>query len=570
MRARATNRNASRDVHVKNFTLLAPDGRPLLESASLRLSGGRKYGLLGQNGAGKTTLLNAISAYDLVGFPEVLRVVHVRQEGVLELAATPLQTVMKADVELRVLQRRRAELEAATGADGADPATLPALNKQLGATLEALHALSADSAEARATQILDGLGIDAVMRQQPVKTLSGGWRVRVCLAAALFVRCDLLLLDEPTNHLDFNALRWLTTFLSSREQTSLIVSHDRDFLDAVCTDVLNLARKGLAAYRGDVSTFVRVQGEEYVGAKRAYEAQQAEVAHLMTMIDKFDTSKNTAAENKKTKRTPSALAQVKSRETMLRKMEEKGLLEDPDKETGFARIKLEFPTPPPLKKAQLVQLDRAEIGYKGHAPLIRGVSVQVHEKSRIGILGANGAGKTTLLRAMTGELPVLSGDASLNRMARVVCFAQHHVDQLDLNKSALEHILHKFPGTKDLEARAKLATFGIVEGGAFRKMRTLSGGQKSRVAFCELAWEPPHLVVLDEPTNHLDLETIDVLIDAVRRFSGAVIIVSHDQFFLRATVDQYWAVARGEMRTFHEGDLDGAKKFTYGASAVAA
>ncbi|KAG8465277.1 hypothetical protein KFE25_002584 [Diacronema lutheri] len=586
MRARASNRNASRDVHVKSFTLLAPDGRPLLESASLRLSGGRKYGLLGQNGAGKSSLLRAIAAYELVGFPEALRVVHVRQEGAVDLDATPLATVLKADVELRVLQRRRRELEAAIGggggggsADGAhgsdaasDAATAAegdsaALSKQLVQTLDALAALSADSAEQRACQILHGLGVDERMRAQPVRALSGGWRVRVCLAAALFVRCDLLLLDEPTNHLDLVALRWLTAFLRQREQTCLIVSHDRDFLDAVCTDVLLLARRTLSAYRGDVSTFVRVQAEEYVAARRAYEAQQAEVASLQAMVDKFDLSKNSAEHNRKAKRTPSAMAQVKSREQALRRMEEKGLLEDPDKESGFARVKLDFPPPPPLKRSQLLALDSAAIGYTGHAPLVRAVCAQLHATSRVGILGANGAGKTTLLRTMTGELPPLSGEASLNRAAQVVSFAQHHVDQLDLDKSALEHLLARFPGTKELEARTRLAAFGLVDGGAFRKMRSLSGGQKSRVAFCELAWQPPHLVVLDEPTNHLDLETIDVLIDALARFGGAVVVISHDQYFLRATVREYWAVARGELRAFHDGDLDGAKQWTYGDDA---
>ena len=392
-------------------------------------------------------------------------------------------------------------------------------------------------------------------------------RDRLSTAAARPPACPPPRRARGQNHLDLVALRWLTAFLRQREQTCLIVSHDRDFLDAVCTDVLLLARRTLSAYRGDVSTFVRVQAEEYVAARRAYEAQQAEVASLQAMVDKFDLSKNSAEHNRKAKRTPSAMAQVKSREQALRRMEEKGLLEDPDKESGFARVKLDFPPPPPLKRSQLLALDSAAIGYTGHAPLVRAVCAQLHATSRVGILGANGAGKTTLLRTMTGELPPLSGEASLNRAAQVVSFAQHHVDQLDLDKSALEHLLARFPGTKELEARTRLAAFGLVDGGAFRKMRSLSGGQKSRVAFCELAWQPPHLVVLDEPTNHLDLETIDVLIDALARFGGAVVVISHDQYFLRATVREYWAVARGELRAFHDGDLDGAKQWTYGDDA---
>lgn len=382
--------------------------------------------------------------------------------------------------------------------------------------------------------------------------------MRVALASALFVPCDLLLLDEPTNHLDFPALQWLVKWLQGTKSTVLIVSHDRGFLEEVVTDVVHLKARSLAYYKGRISSFVEVMAEQRISQKRQFEAQQAQRKHMQEQIDKFDISKNSKEDNKKTKRHHGALAQMKQRERQLAKMEEEGLVADPDAQQDEATIALHFPTPPPLKRPLLARLDNVSFGYAGGRELLSSISLSVSIGSRVGILGPNGAGKSTLLKLLTQELAPTSGEAQLNRGARWACFAQHFVEQLDLFVTPTEFLTARFPGTKETECRRRLGQFGIVEQMAWLPMGKLSGGQKSRVVLCAISWSEPTILFLDEPTNHLDMETIDVFATAIREFKGAVVIVSHDTYFLQHAVQEFWSLRDGQIFTFD--NLDSAKR----------
>ena len=554
----------SRDVSLKSILLLSPGGKALLEEgAALKLAEGRRYGLVGRNGTGKSTLLRAISSFDLVGFPRHLKVVHVEQEMSHDPDATAIGTVLASDLERRVLKRRVAELSAAVaedeaaaaGSDEKESAPARARRKRLAEAEALLDELGADDAEARGHKILDGLGFTAEMRAAPLSKLSGGWKMRVALAAALYVPCDVLLLDEPTNHLDFPALAWLTRWLRGCTCTVLVVSHDRGFLDDVVTDVIELRGKTLSYYKGDVSNFVRVLAERRVAQKRAFDAQQEKRKALQEDIDRHDPSKHTREENKKAKRTAAAVAHSKQSRAQLAKREEEGLVTDPDADVDEATISLSFPPPPPLKHTSLVGLRDVAFGYPGGAPLLEGVGLGVSLGSKVGVLGANGAGKSTLLKLMTAELTPTAGDATLSRACKWALFAQHHVDQLDLQQTATEYLSATFNGATDAECRGRLARFGIVEWMSWLQMSKLSGGQKSRVLLCAICWAAPALLFLDEPTNHLDMETVDVLAAAIAEFSGAVVVVSHDVYFLeQLKATEFWSVKERRVSRFHTLD----------------
>ena len=587
----------SRDVSIKSMILLAPNGKPLLEDgAALRLSQGRKYGLVGRNGTGKTTLLKAISSYEVNGFPPHLKVVHVEQDPSLNLSQGALQTVLGFDLERRVLERRRAEFSAALDQALAEPPpardlpeaerdkaqkvqdkVVARLQRRLGETETLLAEVGIETAATRARAILTGLQFTPAMMDAPLRTLSGGWRMRATLAAALYSPCDVLLLDEPTNHLDFPALVWLTDFLSSCSSTCLIVSHDRGFLDAVVTDVIQLKERGLHYYKGNITTYAQIQHEQYVSQKRRYEAQQKERAHMQEMIDKYDVRKNSSEENKKAKRTPGVVAQMKAREKALNKMEEEGLVRDPDAKTDEATVAIEFPQPWPLKRPLLVSMSGVSFHYKPPAgdgapstaaassrglnappPLLSNVSLSVSLGARIGILGANGCGKSTLLKLMTQALEPVAGEVFLNRGARTAVFAQHFVDQLDLYATATEFLGGRFPGSKELEIRNRLGRFGLQDWMTWLPMGKLSGGQKSRVVLCAITWAQPTLLFLDEPTNHLDLETVDVLATALKSFKGAVVCVSHDVYFLEHAMNEFWSLRDGTVSCF--ANLSDAKQ----------
>lgn len=370
--------------------------------------------------------------------------------------------------------------------------------------------------------------------------------MRVSLASALFAQPELLLLDEPTNHLDFPAVLYLEDYLKSFKNTCLVVSHDRGFLNNTCTDIVLLNGKKLTYYKGDYDTYLSTVSQTRLAQQRAYDAQQKEIEHILEFINKHDER-------------PKIVAQKASKQKMLDKMEK---IEDPAITFNDASsLSIRFPATSKLPKDELVQFDDISFAYPGKVPLFQDATANLSMKGRIGILGANGAGKSTLLKVMQKKLVPTAGSIDINRNARVGFFAQHHVESLDLQSNCVDCVQANYPGVGDQEARNILGRFGINGDMALRKIDTLSGGQKSRVALAIVTYREPHLIYLDEPTNHLDMETIDALVEAVKSFSGAVVMVSHDQYFLSQTATEFWSVANGKLAVYR--DLDSAKASTY-------
>lgn len=525
---------AKLDVRLAGVDLRSADGTELLCESEFVLNRGRRYGLVGRNGSGKSTLLRAVAYYQLDKFPKNMKVLLVEQE-VTGDDRKPAAWVLDSDVERRTLLKEQAELQA-SGGDG----------DRLKAIASRLEEIGAEEGETRAVRILRGLQFTEELLDTPTSALSGGWRMRVSLASALFAEPELLLLDEPTNHLDFPAVMYLEDYLQSFKNTCIIVSHDRGFLNNVVTEIVWLNGKRLSYYKGDYETFRRTLQETRLAQQRAYETQQKEIAHIMEFIDKIDNR-------------PKIVAQKESKKKMIEKMDK---IEDPAITFADASsLSITFPVPGQLPKSELIQTDSISFGYPGRAKLFEGATLGVALKSRIGILGANGAGKSTLLKVMQSKLEPLAGSISINKNMRVGYFAQHHVDGLDLKSTCIDCVQAVYPGLPDQDTRNILGRFGIVGDMALRRIDTLSGGQKSRVALAIITYNQPHLIYLDEPTNHLDMETIDALVEAIRGFKGAVVMVSHDQYFLSEVATEFWCVANGKVKVFH--DIAEAKSVAY-------
>jgi ATP-binding cassette, subfamily F, member 3 len=413
-------------------------------------------------------------------------------------------------------------------------------DQRLGEIQGKLAEMESDKAESRAASILAGLGFSPERQQYATKTFSGGWRMRLSLARALSCEPDLLLLDEPSNMLDVPSITFLSNYLQGYPSTVLVVSHDRAFLNEVATDIIHQHSERLDYYRGaNFESFYATREERKKTAKREYENQMAQRAHLQAFIDKFryNAAKSSEAQSR------------------IKKLEKMPVLDPPEAEYS---VKFKFPDVEKLSPP-IVQMSEVTFGYSKDKILLRNVDLDVQLDSRIGIIGPNGAGKTTVLRLLIGKLQPSSGLISQNPRLRIGFFAQHHIDALDLNVSAVSFMAKNYPGKTDEEYRRQLGAFGITGTTALQKMDLLSGGQKSRVAFACLALANPHILVLDEPSNHLDIEAMDALSEALNEFQGGVLMVSHDVTMLQNVCKSLWVCDNGSVEKF-PGDVQAYKK----------
>ncbi|TDZ33455.1 Protein GCN20 [Colletotrichum trifolii] len=547
----ATGGNKTKDIKVDNVDV-SIGGVRILTDTNFTLAYGHRYGLVGHNGVGKSTLLRALARRELP-IPPHISILHVEQE--LTGDDTPaIQAVLDADVWRKVLLKEQneitqklADIEAqrTSMADtSADAAKLDqdreVQDNRLGDIQAKLAEMESDKAESRAASILAGLGFSAERQQYATKTFSGGWRMRLALARALFCEPDLLLLDEPSNMLDVPSIAFLSNYLQGYPSTVLVVSHDRAFLNEVATDIIHQHSQRLDYYRSaNFESFYATREERKKTAKREYENQMAQRAHLQAFIDKFryNAAKSSEAQSR------------------IKKLEKMPVLEPPETEYS---VKFKFPdvekmTPP------IIQMTGVTFGYSKDNILLRNVDLDVQLDSRIGIVGPNGAGKTTVLKLLIGKLSPTSGLISQNPRLRVGFFAQHHVDALDLTVSAVSFMAKTYPGRTDEEYRRQLGAFGITGTTGLQKMEVLSGGQKSRVAFACLALTNPHILVLDEPSNHLDIEAMDALAEALKEFQGGVLMVSHDVTMLQTVCTSLWVCDGGTVEKF-PGDVQAYKK----------
>ncbi|KEY69166.1 hypothetical protein S7711_04948 [Stachybotrys chartarum IBT 7711] len=543
--------NKTKDIKLDNIDV-SIGGVRILTDTTLTLAYGHRYGLVGHNGVGKSTLLRALSRRE-VAIPTHISILHVEQE--LAGDDTPaLQAVLDADVWRKVLLKEQDEITArltlleaqrAPLADtSADAARIDhekeTMDGKLGDIQAKLAEMESDKAEPRAASILAGLGFSAERQQHATKTFSGGWRMRLALARALFCEPDLLLLDEPSNMLDVPSITFLSRYLQGYPSSVLVVSHDRAFLNEVATDIIHQHSQRLDYYRGaNFDSFYATREERKKIAKKEYENQMAQRAHLQAFIDKFryNAAKSSEAQSR------------------IKKLEKMPILEPPETEYN---VKFKFPEVEKLSPP-IIQMSEVTFGYTKDNILLRNVDLDVQLDSRIGIVGPNGAGKTTVLKLLIGKLSASTGLITAHPRLRIGFFAQHHVDALDLDVSSVSFMAKNYPGRTDEEYRRQLGAFGITGTTGLQKIGVLSGGQKSRVAFACLALTNPHILVLDEPSNHLDIEAMDALAEALKEFQGGVLMVSHDVTMLQTVCTSLWVCDGGTVEKF-PGDVQQYKK----------
>ncbi|MEX0697747.1 MAG: ABC-F family ATP-binding cassette domain-containing protein [Dongiaceae bacterium] len=510
-------------------------GRTLIDGARLALPEGHHAGLVGRNGAGKTTLLRLIAG-ELHGdgggieLPKHARIGMVAQEApdgpesLVEtvLAAAPERSRLLAEAALRQAQ------------DGAgDGARIAEIHERLGD-------IGAHAAPARAAAILAGLGFDEAAQARPCQDFSGGWRMRVALAAVLFVAPDLLLLDEPTNHLDLEATLWLDGFLKTYPHSLLLVSHDRDLLNRVVDRIVHLDRGRLTVYAGGYDAFERTLAERQANLAAQAAKQAAQRKHMQAFVDRFRYKASKARQ---------AQSRLKAIARMTPIVVEAG---------DEWSLKFDFPAPAPLAPP-LIALDDAAVGYEAGKPVLRGLDLRIDGDDRIALLGANGNGKSTLAKLLAGRLKPMTGGLRRSAKLKVGYFAQHQGDELDLNATPLAILERLMPQTPEQKRRAHLGRFGFSQDKALTRVGALSGGEKARLLFAIMCREAPHILLLDEPTNHLDIDAREALVQAINAYDGAVVLISHDPHLIELTADRLWLVADGAVTPF-DGDMDDYRK----------
>ena len=517
-------------IELKNLTLQR-GSKLLLDKANLTVSPQRRVGLVGRNGTGKSSLFALIKGEIAQDGGDVLLPAHWKLASVAQetpaLDISALDYVLQGDGELQLFQTALHEAEAKN--DGMKQAEYHAK----------LEEIDAYSAPARAARLLSGLGFSQEEHGRPVKSFSGGWRMRLNLAQALMCRADLLLLDEPTNHLDLETVLWLENHLSGLPCTQIIISHDRDFLNATTTQTVELSDQKLTLYGGNYDFYQAERARRLAQQQAAYLKQQAQIKHLQSFIDRF-----------KAKATKAVQAQ--SRMKALDKLER---IAPAHFDSGFS---FEFDSPAHLPNP-LLQLDKADLGYGGE-PVLHGIDLSLESGARYGLLGVNGSGKSTFIKTLAGELNVLSGRIVRSDKLNIGYFAQHQLDTLRPDQSPLWHIQKLSPDVREQEIRNFLGSFNFVGDAALQKTEPFSGGEKARLALAMIVWQKPNLLLLDEPTNHLDLDMRHALTLALQSFQGALIVVSHDRSLLEATTDSFLLIEQGRLKTF-DGDLEDYRRY---------
>lgn len=499
-------------------------GRILFEGASATLPSGARAGLVGRNGTGKTTLFRLLKGEiapesGSLGFPSHARIGSVEQEA----PAGPqslIEFVLSADTE-----RARLMDEAETTSDGL----------RIGEIHARLSEIDAYSAEARAARILSGLGFDTSAQARALESYSGGWRMRVALAAVLFAEPDLLLLDEPTNYLDLEGTVWLETYLARYPHTMIVISHDRDLLNVAVDTIVHLDQAKLVVYRGPYDQFERQRREKQALAEKMRKKQDERRQHMQAFVDRFRYKASKAR-------------QAQSRLKALARLQPVATIVD-----GSVKP---FVIPSPVKPlaSPIVQLNGVAVGYGG-APVLSGLDLRLDHDDRIGLLGANGNGKSTLAKLLSGRLKASAGGMVVSDKLKVGFFAQHQLDELSAEMTPTDQVRRRMPDAREAQIRSKAAQLGFGADKADVAAEKLSGGEKARLLLGLAAFDAPHLLILDEPTNHLDVDAREALVEALADYEGAVILISHDRHLLETTADRLWLVAAGTVSAF-DGDVE--------------
>jgi ATP-binding cassette subfamily F protein 3 len=511
-------------------------GRLLLDGASARIPEGARVGLVGRNGIGKTTLFRAIAGeigieHGSIVMPSRARIGRLAQEAPSGPQSL-IEVVLAADTERTHLL---AEAETAR-----EPHRIAEIQTRLAD-------ISAHAAPSRAAAILAGLGFDQAAQQRPCTDFSGGWRMRVALAAVLFSEPDLLLLDEPTNYLDLEGTLWLTDHLARYPRTAIVISHDRDLLDDAVEWILHIDSGKLALYRGGYTSFARQRAERQAQNAAIAKKQEAERKHLQAFVDRF-------------KAKASKARQAQSRVKKLARLTPIAAIAD-DEVRPIA-------IPPPAKPLSppIVALDRISVGYEPDKPVLRRLTLRIDTDDRIALLGPNGNGKSTLAKLLAGRLAPIDGAITRPERLQVAYFAQHQLDELVPTQSVFDHVRRLMPAAPEAKVRARAGGIGFPGARADTPVETLSGGERARLLLGLATFEGPHLVILDEPTNHLDIDSRAALVEAINDYPGAAIIVSHDRHLIEACADRLWLVGDGTVVPY-EGDLDDYRRQVLGREA---
>ncbi|MEA2980818.1 MAG: ATP-binding cassette, subfamily er 3 [Alphaproteobacteria bacterium] len=499
-------------------------GRLLIEHATVRIPDGSRIGFVGRNGSGKSTLFNVIThevaaEHGDIELPPRWRVGRLAQEAP-NGPESLIEVVLKADVE------RTRLLELAENEQ--DPHEIAEIQIRLAD-------MGAYAAPSRAAAILSGLGFSAADQDRPCSEFSGGWRMRVALAATLFAVPDLLLLDEPTNYLDLEGTLWLQDHLAKYPRTMIVISHDRDLLDTSVEQIMSLENQTLTLYRGGYTDFERLRGERLMLDQKMAKKQEAQRKHIQAFIDRF-------------KAKASKARQAQSRVKMLEKMAPIATVTISDV------LPINIPAPDKLLSPPIVALDNVAVGYVPGKPVLKGLNLRIDNDDRIALLGSNGNGKSTLVKLIAARLEPFQGSITRASRLKIAYFAQHQLDELDAEATVYDHIRKLMPDAAEAKVRAVAGSIGFSAQAADKKVEKLSGGEKARLMLGIATFGAPHLLILDEPTNHLDIDSRSALIEAINDYPGAVILVSHDRYLLDACADRLWLVAGGKVTSF-DGDL---------------